>query len=184
MHIKYFTNDELKRVPLQFDVKTGKKIKNHYLLSLLGLWLNFYFGNKFICIIFFYILRMNDILMIFVFVWLLYLVWSFLGSSMLLQMILFHSFLWLSNFHLYIHKCTSLYRYLYKYTSFIHTHTYIYTLNLFFFFFFRVTPVAYGSFQARGWIRATAAGLCHSHSNPGSDLWLWPTPQLMATPDP
>ena len=28
--------------------------------------------------------------------------------------------------------------------------------------FFRATPVAYGSFQARGQIRAAAAGLCHS----------------------
>ena len=37
-------------------------------------------------------------------------------------------------------------------------------------------PVAYGSFQARGQIRATAAGLHHSHSNMGSKLCLCPTP--------
>ena len=30
---------------------------------------------------------------------------------------------------------------------------------------FRATPVAYGVSQARGRIRATAVGLCHSHSN-------------------
>ena len=29
-------------------------------------------------------------------------------------------------------------------------------------YFFRTTPAAYGGSQARGWIRATAAGLCHS----------------------
>ena len=45
-------------------------------------------------------------------------------------------------------------------------------------------PEAYGSFQARGQIRATAAGLRHSHRNWGSELHLWPEPQLMATPDP
>ena len=47
-------------------------------------------------------------------------------------------------------------------------------LALFFFFFFllillfRTVPVAYGSSQARGHIRAAAAGLYHSHSNMGS----------------
>ena len=44
--------------------------------------------------------------------------------------------------------------------------------------------MAYGSSQARGWIVATAAGLPHSHSNTGSEPYLWPTPQLMAMPDP
>ena len=33
------------------------------------------------------------------------------------------------------------------------------------FCFFRAAPVAYGSFQARGRIRAAGAGLHHSHSN-------------------
>ena len=46
----------------------------------------------------------------------------------------------------------------------------------FFFLLFR----AYGGSQARGQIRATAAGLHHSHSNAGSE----PTLQLSATPDP
>ena len=32
--------------------------------------------------------------------------------------------------------------------------------------------------------RVAAAGLHHSHSNEGSKLPLWPTPQLTATPDP
>ena len=37
--------------------------------------------------------------------------------------------------------------------------------------------------QFRGWMGAMAAGLCHSHSNAKSELCLWTTPQLMATPD-
>jgi len=49
--------------------------------------------------------------------------------------------------------------------------------------FFRASPMAYGSSQAKGWIRATAAGLHHSRSNVGSELHLWPTPQLMAMLD-
>ena len=43
--------------------------------------------------------------------------------------------------------------------------------------------MAYGSSQARGWIRAVAASLHHSHRNAGSELHLQPTPQLMAIPD-
>ena len=50
--------------------------------------------------------------------------------------------------------------------------------------FFRAAPVAYGDSQARGLIRAIAAGLHHSHSNTRSELCLRPTPELMATPDP
>ena len=61
-------------------------------------------------------------------------------------------------------------------------------LNLFYFYFyllFRVTPIAYGSSQARGKMRATAVGLHHRHINLGSEPRLQPTPpQLMATPDP
>ena len=49
-----------------------------------------------------------------------------------------------------------------------------------FLFLFRAAPVAYESSQSRGWIRATASSLCHSHSNAGSKLHLWPRPQLMA----
>ena len=54
----------------------------------------------------------------------------------------------------------------------------------FFFFLHRVTLATYGSSQARGWIGAAAASLCHGHSHTGSELLLWPMPQLMATPDP
>ena len=55
---------------------------------------------------------------------------------------------------------------------------------LFFFFaYFRAAPVAYGHSHARGLIGAVAAGLCHSHSNSGSELHLRPTPQLKAMPD-
>uniref|UniRef100_A0A8D0ZUE2 Sushi domain-containing protein n=1 Tax=Sus scrofa TaxID=9823 RepID=A0A8D0ZUE2_PIG len=39
-------------------------------------------------------------------------------------------------------------------------------------------PTAYGSSQARGLIRAVAAGLHHGHSNAGSEPRLQPTPQL------
>ena len=55
--------------------------------------------------------------------------------------------------------------------------------NLFFvvIFFFRATPTAYGSSQARGWIRAVAANLHHSHSNTRSEPHLQSTPQLVAT---
>ena len=44
---------------------------------------------------------------------------------------------------------------------------------------FRAIPVAYVSFQARGGIRAIAAGLHHSQSNARSQWHLQPTP-----PDP
>ena len=47
----------------------------------------------------------------------------------------------------------------------------------FLFFLFRAAPTAYGSSQARGQIRATAAGLHHSHSNVRSKPHLWPAPQ-------
>ena len=53
-----------------------------------------------------------------------------------------------------------------------------------FFFFFRPAPEAYGSSQAKGWIRATAVHLHHSHSNARSKPGLWPTPQVMAMLDP
>ena len=57
--------------------------------------------------------------------------------------------------------------------------------HLFIFFsLFMSPPEAYGSSQARGRIRAAAAGVHHSHSNMGSKPRLWPIPQLMATPDP
>ena len=51
---------------------------------------------------------------------------------------------------------------------------------MFCFCLFRATPSTYGGSQARGWIRAIATGLCHSHSNTGSKLSLQPTPQLSA----
>ena len=43
--------------------------------------------------------------------------------------------------------------------------------------------MAHGSSQARGWIRAAAAGLQYSHSNTGSKLHLQPAPQFMAALD-
>ena len=49
----------------------------------------------------------------------------------------------------------------------------------FFFFFlvFRAAPATYGNSQARCWIRATVASLCHSHNNSGSKWHLQPIPQ-------
>ena len=49
---------------------------------------------------------------------------------------------------------------------------------------FRATSMACGGSQARGLIRAAAAGLHHSHSNEGSEPHLQPTPKLTATLDP
>ena len=57
-------------------------------------------------------------------------------------------------------------------------------LGLVWFGLFRATSVAYGSSQARGRIRAAAAGLHHSHSNAGSEPDLQLTAPLMATWDP
>jgi hypothetical protein len=50
--------------------------------------------------------------------------------------------------------------------------------------FSRAAPEAHGGSQARGLIRAVAAGLLHSHSNAGPEPRLRPTPRLTATPDP
>ena len=55
--------------------------------------------------------------------------------------------------------------------------------------FFLGPPGANGDSQARGWIRAAAAGLCHSHSHnhnlshARSKRCLQPIPQLRAKPD-
>ena len=50
------------------------------------------------------------------------------------------------------------------------------TWHFLFFFFnlFKAAPTAYGGSQARGWIRAEAAGLHHSHSNARSEPRLQP----------
>ena len=56
-------------------------------------------------------------------------------------------------------------------------------VKLYFFWLFRAPPTVYGGSQARCQIGAVAASLCHSHSNTGFKPCLWPTPQLMATPD-
>ena len=54
----------------------------------------------------------------------------------------------------------------------------------FFFWLFRVGPAAYEGSQVRGWVGATAAGLCHNHSKVGSKPHLQITPQLTAVLDP
>ena len=61
---------------------------------------------------------------------------------------------------------------------------YITLWSHFLFLFFRDIPSAYEPSQARGWIRAAAAGLGHSYGNTRSEPHLWPTPQLTATLDP
>ena len=53
--------------------------------------------------------------------------------------------------------------------------------RFFFFLLLRAEPTAYGNSQARGQIRAVAAGLCHGHSNSGSKPHLWPTPLLLGS---
>ena len=55
---------------------------------------------------------------------------------------------------------------------------------MYFFFLFTAAPAAYEGSQARGPVRAPAAGLHHSLSNTGSKLHLQPTPQLTAMRDP
>ena len=66
----------------------------------------------------------------------------------------------------------------------IYLHCCIYRFFVFCFFLFRAAPVVYGGSQARGQIRAKAAGLCHSHSSVGSEPRLQPIPQLTAMSDP
>ena len=53
-------------------------------------------------------------------------------------------------------------------------HLFIY---LIFFGLFRAAPAAYGSSHVRGWIRAAASSLYHSHSNAGS-LTHWVRPGI------
>ena len=60
----------------------------------------------------------------------------------------------------------------------IHTVAYVMTS----FFFSRAVPAAYGGSQARGLIRAAAAGLHHSHGNAGSKPNLPFMLQLIAMP--
>ena len=51
-------------------------------------------------------------------------------------------------------------------------------------FFFNGHTCSFGISQARGWIGAVVASLYHTYSNNRSGPFLWPMPQLMATPDP
>ena len=65
-----------------------------------------------------------------------------------------------------------------------HILVFLLVVVVFFFCLFRATSVAYGGSQARGQIKAIAAGLHHGHGNVRSELCLQPTPQLMAVPGP
>ena len=51
---------------------------------------------------------------------------------------------------------------------------FIYLLTYLFIYLCRAAPAAYESSQARGWSRAAAASLQHSHSNLGSEWHLQP----------
>ena len=71
-----------------------------------------------------------------------------------------------------------------KERGFLFTHSLVNPFFGPFLSFFPANPAAYGDSQARGQIRATAAGLHHSHSNAGSEWSLQPTPQATAVPNP
>ena len=63
------------------------------------------------------------------------------------------------------------------------TNTIFYFIFIYF-LLFRAAPMACGGSQARDRIGAVAPGLCHSHSNVGSEPHLRPAPQLTATLGP
>ena len=65
-----------------------------------------------------------------------------------------------------------------------HKHMHIYIYIYLFILLFRAPPMAYRGSQARGQIKATAAGLRHRHSTTRSEPCLRPTPHLMAMLDP
>ena len=58
--------------------------------------------------------------------------------------------------------------------------TLINILFIYLFLLFRASPVAYGSFQARGLFRATVANLHHSHSNARSESLTFTTGHVNA----
>ena len=68
--------------------------------------------------------------------------------------------------------------------AFIYLFVNIYLFIFVFLPFLGPLPLAHGSSQARGLIRAVAAGLRQSHRNAGSEPRLQTTPQLTATPNP
>ena len=68
-----------------------------------------------------------------------------------------------------------------SFLAFFSLHFFFCLFKVIFFIFifillFRAVPVAYGGSQARALIRATAAGLHHSHSNAGSEPCVQPIP--------
>ena len=66
------------------------------------------FVSKFICVISFWIPHLKDVTWYFSFSVLLHSVWHSIGPSVLLQMLLLHSFKWLNNIPLYICTTSSL----------------------------------------------------------------------------
>ena len=71
------------------------------------------------------------------------------------------------------------------YLFFFHLNSEVRKINVpIFVFLFKAVGMAYGSFQARGWIRAAAASLHPNHRNARSEPHLRPTPWLTAMLDP
>ena len=64
-----------------------------------------------------------------------------------------------------------------SFLSFFFFHSFFGKIFIFYFYFFNGSPLAYRSSQARGRIRAAAAGLRHSHSLTGSKVYLQLTRQ-------
>ena len=56
--------------------------------------------------------------------------------------------------------------------------------ELLFFGLLTANPVAYRSSQAKGWVGAAGAGLCHNYSKAKSKPHLWTPSKLEVTPDP
>ena len=66
----------------------------------------------------------------------------------------------------------------------LHSNFFSFYFVLSYFSVFRAASMVSGGSQTKGQIGATAAGLCHSHSNIRYKPSLQPIPQLMAMPDP
>ena len=100
--------------------------------------------------------------------------------------------------HFNFYEISYVYMYIYQREIYIYIYIFYFgveyknllpILSFFFaFLLFRASPMAYRCSQARSLIRATATGLCHSHShshsNTRSEPHLKSTPELTAMPEP
>ena len=92
------------------------------------------------------------------------------------QLLILKNSLYLVTFFLSLSPHMHTHTYMFKYTGFLE-----WRKNL---FCFRAASMAYGVSQARSLIGAVADGLYHNQSNARAEPGLWPTPHLMAMPDP